>query len=443
MVVVLCVLGLLTVVPQRATAAPNYSGDPVHYWNGVLLELFRRVDEPPGKVTRAAAMLNIAVYDAESAYQRTWHTMVYQPYLGAPRYSGPPFLEGPDEEERVIGRTAYRMLTRLYPSQANFLENRFQNRFGTAPDAFDILDILVVNPVVQQTMNARADDGHDDPRPYSADGVPGAWRPTDSKCTAASQAATPFWGEVRPFAIPSGAHFRPPTPQLYASYDALLASPEYRTQVDEVRRLGGAASTERTVEQTAIGWFWANEVPGTYKPPGQLLEHTSIVAAQQRLTVYQNARLFALVSLALADAAIAEWDVKYLTPIDLWRPVSAIRDTGLDPNWQPLSADRNGVHFTPCFPAWASGHATFGGAWARVMRGFFNGVDAITFEATTEDPHSPVRTRRFTSFSQAAEENAQSRVYLGVHYSWDARDGLKLGDDVAGQVLATKLLKIT
>ncbi len=438
---ILAVLCLLSLAPAPAVAAPQYDGDPVHYWNQVLLEMFRRVDEAPGKVARAAAMVNTAIYDAESAYQRTWHTMAYEPYLGAPKYSGPPLQEGPDEQERVIGRTAYRLLTQLYPTQASFLEERFRHRFGTAPGDFDILDILVVNPIVQQTNAARDNDGSDDVTRYTADGVPGAWRPTDIRCATASAAVTPRWGLVRPFALASGSQFRPSTPQLYASYDALLASPEYAAQVDEVQRLGGATSTERSVEQTAIAWFWANDLEGTYKPVGQLIEHTRIVAAQQHLSTYQNARLFALVSLALADSAIAEWDVKYLTPIDLWRPVSAIRDTGMDPNWQPLSADRQGTHFTPCFPAWASGHATFAGTWARIMGQFF-GTDAVAFSATTEDPHAPVITRKFTTFSQAAQENARSRVYLGVHYPWDARDGLKLGEDVANYVSATKLRRI-
>jgi len=436
------VFGLLPIGAAPAAAAPNYTGDPVHYWNGVMLELFRRVDLAPGPLARAAAMTNAAIYDAESSYQNTWRVMAYEPYLGAPRYSGPPLLEGPDEQERVIGRTAYRVLAGLFPSEKSYLTQRFQNRFGTSPSDFDILDFLIVDPIVRQMTTARAGDNSDDVTAYTTDNVLGAWRPTGGRCAAASDAVTPRWGAVRPFALASGAQFRPSTPGGYASYADLLASPAYATQVDEVRRLGGSNSTERTAEQTAIAWFWANDLAGTYKPPGQLIEHTRIVAVQRQLSTYQNARLFALVSMAMADAAIAAWDTKYLTPIDLWRPQSAIRDTGLDPTWQPLSADASGVHFSPCFPAWVSGHATFAGAWAGVMKRFF-GTDAITFDATTEDPHSSVTTRRFTSFSQAAQEDARSRVYLGVHYSWDATDGLKLGDDVAGYVFTNELRPIT
>ncbi|MFI2761981.1 hypothetical protein ACH5A3_24455 [Streptomyces echinatus] len=127
-----------------------------------------------------------------------------------------------------------------------------------------------------------------------------------------------------------------------------------------------------------------------YKPPGQLLDITARVSRDRGLTSYQNARLFALVSVAMADAAIAEWDVKYQTPIDLWRPVSAIREGLKDTTWKPLSGT------TPCFPAWASGHSAFGAAWAGIMRQYFK-TDDITFTASTDDPKSPVRTRTFTT----------------------------------------------
>jgi membrane-associated phospholipid phosphatase len=139
----------------------------------------------------------------------------------------------------------------------------------------------------------------------------------------------------------------------------------------------------------------------------------------------------------MADAAIGAWDQKFETPIDLWRPETAIQRAAEDGNaattpdtaWRPLSADRNNVSFSPCFPAWVSGHATFAGAWAGVMRTTFG--DAVTFTGTTEDPHAVGVTRTFASFTQAATENARSRIYLGVHYQFDADDGLATGYAIA------------
>lgn len=241
--------------------------------------------------------------------------------------------------------------------------------------------------------------------------------------------------------------------------------------MDEVQKLGRATGSTRLPDQEQAAWFWANDLDGTYKPPGQLIEHTRLVAetqpsaqstgdpgdfatawSQQGLRV---ARLFSEVSLAMGDAAIAAWDQKYRTPIDLWRPYHAVREAGTDNNpdthadvsWEPLSADRNDDPFSPCFPAWVSGHATFGGAWGQMMVEEFSGADAtdpFPLTLTTQDPHSQTGVdgngdpifveREFDSFLDAAEENARSRIYLGVHYRVDMDDGLATGYAVAENV---------
>ncbi|MFI1102760.1 vanadium-dependent haloperoxidase [Streptomyces melanogenes] len=431
-------LGALTLAPQPAAAAPNYSGDPVQYWNNVLNGAIRTAGGAPGPLSRAAAMMNTAIYDAESSYQLRWHTMTSDPYLKAINYSAGWGIEGPGEEERVIGRTAYNILLKLFPDQTTYLDNKFKERFGSDPTGFDLLDLTVVGTIVKNTQDNRTADGSDDRAVYTPDTRPGAWLPTsypdlpDPACSQGGQAATPNWGLVKPWALDSGSQFRPSTPGAYASYENLLASPAYADQVAKVRSLGAAGSTTRTTDQTAAAWFWANDANGTYKPPGQLLDITARVAKDRGLTPYQNARLFALVSVAMADAAIGEWDVKYRTPIDLWRPVSAIREGGLDAAWKPLSGT------TPCFPAWASGHSAFAAAWAGIMRQYFRS-DNVSFTASTDDPRSPVRTRSFTSFSQAAHEDADSRIWLGVHYPWDASDGYALGDSIATWVFTHKM----
>lgn len=431
--------GTLALPPSSArAAAPNYVGDPTQYWNGVLLQLFRTSSGEagsPGRLSRAAAMMNAAIYDGESAYQNTFGTLKYKPYLSAPKYWN--LGQGPDEEERIIGRTAYNILHDLYPDQTAYLDQKFLERFGTPSTQYDIIDTEIVGTIVTNMRQARSADGWDSPATYQLDDVPGAWRPTgEPGCTAAENAVTPNWGLVKPFTMTSGSEYRPSTPGTFAGYADLLASPAYAAQVDEVRRLGGRDSTERTTDQTAIATFWSNDLgpdaahAGTFKPPGQLLDATIGIAKSRVQSKYENTRLFAMVSLAMADAAIGEWDVKYRTPIDLWRPVTAVHTAG-DPSWEPLSANRDGSPITPCFPAWASGHAAFAGAWAAVMKSFFGGNDSMNFTVSTEDPHAPQKTRGYTSFHQAADEDAQSRVYLGVHYPWDATDGLKLGDDVA------------
>jgi hypothetical protein len=295
-----------------------------------------------------------------------------------------------------------------------------------------------------QILAARQSDGSADTIDYQVSRVPGQWRPTGGSPSP----TTPHWGRVRPFAINGTPQFRPGPPGGFTSLDAMLASDAYAAQVNEVKEVGRAKNSSRTEEQTQIAHFWANDLKGTYKPPGQLLRHTRIVLRQfPNVSRGERARLYALVSMALADAAIVAWEAKYDTPIDLWRPESAIQLAGTDktdrtvpePTWVPLSQRRNGTPGSPPFPAYVSGHATFAGAWAGVMKSFF-GTDNVTFAANTEDPFVASDVKRtFTSFSAAAADNGRSRVYLGVHYQWDADAGISSGTAIGTWIVANRL----
>jgi hypothetical protein len=138
----------------------------------------------------------------------------------------------------------------------------------------------------------------------------------------------------------------------------------------------------------------------------------------------------------MADAGIVCWEFKYL--FAFWRPITAIR-AGTDPTWTPLGAqgsNSGGTNFTPPFPAYASGHATFGGSVFEILRSFY-GTDRIAFSfvsdefnGVTRDNMGAVRprlTRRFSSLSQAEEENGQSRIYLGIHWAFDKTEGIAHG----------------
>lgn len=341
---------------------------------------------------------------------------------------------------RVFNRTDYPGVNIDYAARYNE---------ALAQSGSDGASVALGRQAAELVLAERSSDGWNNRTGYVPDSVPGAWQPTGGTlCDTVADAATPHWGMVRPFALQSGRQFRPPLPANARSYAELLGSSTYQFQVDHVRRLGGHPGfvfNERNAEQTQIAWFWANDLDGTYKPPGQLLEHTRIVAESRGLSQDDKVRLFAWVAIALADASIAAWDTKFLTVIDLWRPIHGVNHAFPGDNWLPLSADRNGNQFTPCFPAWVSGHATFGGAWAGAMSRFF-GTDSVTFTGTTEDPHARnldgtfVR-RTFSSFSQAANENAISRVYLGVHYRFDGDlDGRNLGANVANAVISRPLM---
>jgi membrane-associated phospholipid phosphatase len=409
-------------------AATSPCIDPVRYWNDVLLELFRRLGGAPGPLARTAAMLHTTLFDVvnhQSRADQALDNTPYRSYLGAL-----PAVPG-DDVAGAVHVAARELLLALHPAGATIVEAAFADCRPTGS--------TLGSTAAGAMLALRANDGSDAAGPYQPDGVPGAWRPT----SAGTGAVTPHWGRVRPFSGTAGSAFRPPAPAGARDYAALLASRVYAEQVNEVKALGARDSATRTAEQTEIATFWANDLDGTYKPPGHLLAITADLAPVGDLLA--QARLFALVSAAMADAGIVAWDAKYDTGIDLWRPESAIRladtdgnpDTVADAAWQPLSADRSGAPVSPAFPAHVSGHATFAGAWATVLRHYF-GTDYHTFSATSEDPHVPAGTvRTFHSFSQAAAENARSRVYLGVHYQFDADNGLAAGEAVGDHVYAT------
>ena len=152
----------------------------------------------------------------------------------------------------------------------------------------------------------------------------------------------------------------------------------------------------------------------------------------------------------MGDAAIVAWDAKYSTDLELWRPETAIQEadsdgnlaTTGDPTRVPLSINGAGTRFSPPVPAYVSGHATFAASHAGVMRLYF-GTDNVTFQASTEDPASAAGvTRSFNSFTQAALENARSRIYLGVHFQWDGDHGFLSGSALAEHLMATRLLPL-
>jgi membrane-associated phospholipid phosphatase len=213
----------------------------------------------------------------------------------------------------------------------------------------------------------------------------------------------------------SPAQFRPsPAPKL----DSALYAFDFNLTKD----LGSATSTTRTADQTAIALFWADGA-GTLTPPG----HWNVIARElviaRGTSLAENARLFALLNMALADAAICAWECKYVD--DFWRPVTAIRAadtdsnaaTEADPAWTPLIT-------TPPFPEYVSGHSTFSGAAATVLADFY-GSDSIPFTTTSDD--LPGATRSFGSFWEAAAEAGLSRVFGGIHFMSANQQGLQSG----------------
>jgi hypothetical protein len=158
--------------------------------------------------------------------------------------------------------------------------------------------------VAQAMINVCQTDGYDDPAIYPGSTIPGLWRPAQ----AGTSGVTPKWDRLRPLGqwAPS-SKLSPSAPAGFGTISSMLASREYAAQFNEVKLLGGHDSPLRTPEQSQITFFWANDLDGTSKPPGQLYTRTSIIAQQRNLILEENGRLFALVGMAIADAAIVAW----------------------------------------------------------------------------------------------------------------------------------------
>jgi hypothetical protein len=271
----------------------------------------------------------------------------------------------------------------------------------------------------------RASDGSDTPLldfAYPQGTGPGEYRFTPGF----NFAFAPGWGEVTPFVLNDAKQFRANGP-----YN--VTSKKYTADFDEVKAFGGDGITTpsaRTPEQTQIGLFWIESSPLAWNR----LART--VSASSGLGLWENARLFGLLNLSLADGYIASWEAKY--HYNFWRPVTAIQtaatdgnpDTVADPTWTPLQ-------LTYPMPDHDSAHSVEGGAAAEALIQFF-GTDHIAFSACSltlpagdrcTDP-SPV-FRSYTSFSQAAAENGLSRILIGIHFRRAVEEGIEHGRQIA------------
>ena len=366
-----------------------------------LLAAFRQ-GGPPTSLSRAAAMMNVGIYDA---FNSVFFAKLEDVSTGDPEANETcgwkkfeVLAETPaSTDANLAARFAARdILTALFPGYSTQIASAFTTRYGSPP--YQAAGKALGEFVADEVLAARASDGSGASMSYTpASSTPGAWRPsptssTEAPCTAA---VPPGWGNVTPFTLTSGSQFRQAFPGAFTTYPSLLASSLYTPQFNDVKSYGKSVGSARTTDQTKAAWFWANDLDGTYKPPGQLIEHTKLVAqtqpaaqtsgdpedffwvwSQQGIRV---AQLFAEVSLALADAAIAAWDQKYLTAIDLWRPIDAIRQaTPTATTTRPRTRRGSRSRATPTRSSSrrASRHGCrgtrrSGATWSRVMENEF------------------------------------------------------------------------
>jgi hypothetical protein len=402
----------------------------------------------PGRAARAMAIAHIALFDVLNAEKGKYES-----------YTGITASHGPISSEVAIAQAVHDTLIALFPAQT---------------PAFDVLlaeDLAAVRNrnakangidlgrrVAAAILAERANDGAQHAEPFIGvdwvtSDLPGHWRM--DPISQIPLALGGHWADCAPFIVQSSHQFRCPPPPA-------MTSPEYTAAFNEVKRLGAINSTERTLEQTVIGIYWGYDgTPGLSAPPRLYNQIALQIAAQMNSDAIETARLLALVNIAMSDATLTVWESKYY--YDVWRPITGIReadsgsgptsagdgnpDTIGDPTWSPLGAPASnvpgGVDFTPPFPAYPSGHAGMGAALFETLRLVY-GRDDISFtfvsdefNGVTRDSKGNVRPlipRTFSSFSEAEEENGQSRIYLGIHWAFDKTASIALGRQVANYV---------
>jgi hypothetical protein len=371
---------------------------------------------------------------------------------------------GPLSMEAAIAEAAHDTLVVLFPSQKTAFDARLAadlNAINNPKAKANGIDLGT--RAAAAILALKADDGSQIPEPrvgvdYLTSDLAGHWRQDPISLIPLALGAN--WSQCKPFVLQSVSQFRVPPPPAMESAD-------YAVAFDEVKRLGGdgiTTPTQRTPEQSFIGVYWAYDgVPNLCAPPRLYNQITLQIADQMGSSDLEVARLLTLVNVAMADAGSAVWDSKYFH--DFWRPITGIReaDAGTgpsgtgdgnpatvgDPTFSPLGAPAsnisNGKNFTPPFPAYPSGHAGFGGALFQTLRNFY-GTDNIAFTFVSDEFNGvtrgadgnirPLIARTFSSLSQAEEENGQSRIYLGIHWSFDKTAGIAQGRQVANLVFA-------
>jgi hypothetical protein len=395
-----------------APALPSARGDAVTDWNAIMQSTVGAAPTNANFQARWAAIVQLAVFEAVNAIGQD-----YEPYLGV--IDAPPWAS-PDA---AAVAAAHRTLVTLRPASAAAL--------GTLRDAS--LAAITDGPAKEAGIQAgedaaalllllRSNDGSAEAvtAPYTPGTNPGDWQPAPPAFTAAFH---PGWGQVTPFGLEEGSQFRLKGPPG-------LHTGKYAKDYDEVKLLGRINSAFRPQDRTDVARFYAAS------SPVQVWNSAARQAsAAQGQSLPENARIFALLAMAICDGSIAAYDTKY--HYNFWRPTTAIRSGSLDGNkktepdldWLPLIP-------TPAFPSYASAHATLSGAARAVVERAYGkrGHDLTLTTASLPDI-----VLDYTAFEQITDDIDDARVYGGIHFRFDQEAGAKQGRKVGRYILRNYL----
>jgi membrane-associated phospholipid phosphatase len=414
----LLMLGFVMLLMARPMSISAATPDSVLEWIGIMNDTVLAGGTNPLVTSRVVALVSSSVFDAVNGIEPRFRPLHVKP--DAPHHAS---------RRAAAIQAAYAILLDQYPAQSAALAahlNTSLAALASTEKAESIAAGVTWGQTVADAIWAwRLTDGITPaPPPFvgvlgivGTPGAVGVWRPTPlANGSAGASGAGPQFASMTPWVLMRPSQFRLPPPLA-------LNSTDYAADLNELRVMGVFAGSARTPDQSELALFWAGNTPLYWN---RIAAQTS---AGHGLSLTENAHLFALLNVSMADAAIACWDGKYRYVF--WRPITAIR-AGLtpadaDPTWEPWLDFFPGG--TPAHPEYPSGHSTVSGSAAFILAAAFG--DRTAFSVTSD-----VRpgTRTFSSFTDAVAEIADARVFGGIHFRTTCVRANTLGRAVADYV---------
>lgn len=411
--------GLLSAALGIVSCSKSSSENPVSsksnaivlQWNEIAYEAFGgKLYQHSLMASRINAMVHVAIHDALNGIEEKYH-----------RYA----FTGRDHKADPVAAAAsaaHAILINEIPDRKTFIDSALAQSLSYVKDGESkIAGINLGKQAAQAVLSKRANDGSASEvvAPIPASNVAGVY-----------QAVPPFdfvfapqWEHVKTFALEKKDQFR-------SAPHPALNSAEYAVAFNEVKEAGKIGSASRTPDQTFYAKYWYEFSEAGWNRVAR------VVATSKKLDLLETARLFALVDMAIADAYIAGWDSKF--HYNFWRPYTAIikadKDgndaTTIDASWQPSEP-------TPPVQDYPSTHSALGNAAATVLAKLLGNNTSFTMPSPTAVPGGA--TRSFDSFSQAADENADSRVKAGIHFRFSCEAGQEMGNKIGEWTVANCL----
>jgi hypothetical protein len=415
-------------VPLGGSPEPAYAGPPeaaVLDWNVHAINAL--VNAPAAPIPGAGqsppvsiqhlAMVQGAVYDAVNMIDGG-HEAYLDDLPPAPASASLPAAVATAAHHVLVGMVVVPPLSSAIVDRLNML---YAESLVAIPDGGSKTAGIAAGAAAAAAMlGERATDGRYGPFRFTCGEDAGEWRPaTSTVCTTPSGPSDPnAWvARVEPFVLESTSQFRTKGPHA-------LTSGAYAKEYNEVKDLGAPGSV-RSPEQEALARFYTN----TTHPPEMFNRTFRVISGDVGLTLVEQARLFAMLNLAGADALINCWDDKAFW--SFWRPITAIRTGNDDGNPKTVGDSAwTSLEGNPPYPEHSSGYNCVTGAFMHTAGAFF-GKRTMTFDVVRKVAGVADVTRTYDHFTEVIDDTIDARVYQGIHFRAADVQGAGIGKDVA------------